>query len=197
MKTSRMEAFSDGVFAVAITLLVFNLKVPEISSGHLARALAHEWPSYFAYIISFLSIGICWVNHHSMMDRVVTVHRKVLFANLGLLLGIVSIPFSTALAATWYNQGTNARWALVLYCAIWVYTSAMFMVTSYFLEDGEQLAAAATGARVKSLFRRRYIGISSYLLATFVALFSPIAAFFICFLLAFYYVVGVREEDNA
>ncbi len=192
-----MEAFSDGVFAVAITLLVFNLKVPEITGGQLGQALAHQWPSYFAYIMSFLSIGICWVNHHSIMDRVVMIHRKVLFANLGLLLGIVSIPFSTSLAATWYNQGSNAKWAISLYCAIWVYTSAMFIFIISHLMNHEHLAPNTTGVTLKSLLRKGYIGIAVYFIATVVALFFPIAAFFICFALAFYYVFGVQEEATA
>ncbi len=197
MKPSRLEAFSDGVFAVAITLLVFNLRIPDIADGHLGRALARQWPSYFAYVMSFLSIGIIWVNHHSIFDRVVMVHRKVLFANLGLLLGIVSIPFSTSLAATWYNQGSNAKWAIALYCAIWVYTSGMFIFIISHLMSHEHLAPNTSGVTLKSLLRKGYIGISVYLIATIVALFIPIAAFFICFALAFYYVVGVQEEVTA
>jgi uncharacterized membrane protein len=98
VKPSRLEAFSDGVFAVAITLLVFNLKVPDIATGHLSRELGHQWPSYLAYVISFFSIGICWVNHHSILDRVAMADRELLFINLGLLLGIVSIPFTTSWA---------------------------------------------------------------------------------------------------
>ena len=96
MKLSRMEAFSDGVFAVAITLLVFNLKVPDVSAGHLGNSLGSQWPSYVAYVISFLSIGVCWVNHHSILDRVAVVDRNLLFINLGLLLGIVSYLTATA-----------------------------------------------------------------------------------------------------
>ena len=194
MKPSRLEAFSDGVFAVAITLLVFNLKVPAIASGNLGKALGHDWPSYFAYVISFLSIGICWVNHHSIFDRVAMADRELLFANLGLLLGIVSIPFSTSLAATWYNQGTNARWAITIYCGIWVYTSAMFILVIRHLMSHEHLCADIKGVTLKSLLRKGYLGIFIYFVATIVAAFLPIEAFIICFILAFYYVVGVQQE---
>jgi len=194
MKPSRLEAFSDGVFAVAITLLVFNLKVPDVASGHLASALGHQWPSYFAYVISFLSIGICWVNHHSILDRVEKADRELLFINLGLLLGIVSIPFSTSLAATWYNQGDNAKWAISLYCGIWVYTSAMFILTIRHLMKHEHLAENATGVALKTLHRKGYLGFSIYILATVVAFVLPIVAFIICFALAFYYVVGISDE---
>ena len=194
MKPSRMEAFSDGVFAVAITLLVFNLKVPDVSSGHLSRALGSQWPSYVAYVISFLSIGVCWVNHHSILDRVVVVDRNLLFTNLGLLLGIVSIPYTTSLAAEWFDQGSHAKLAVGIYCANWVYVSGFFMLTIHHLMDHEHLSASASGITLKSLLRKGYIGIISYLLATLCALVYPVVAFSICLLLAAYYVFGVAEE---
>lgn len=106
MKPNRLEAFSDGVFAVAITLLVFNLKVPEVGSGSLSSALGHQWPSYLAYLISFSTIGICWVNHNSMLDRVVMADRDLLFIHLHLLIGIVTIPFTTSLPH-WQLFGTT------------------------------------------------------------------------------------------
>ncbi len=194
MKPSRLEAFSDGVFAVAITLLVFNVKVPDVASGNLGKSLGHEWPSYLAYLISFLSIGICWVNHHSIFDRVAMADRELLFANLGLLLGIVAIPFSTSLAATWINQGSNAKWAITVYCGIWVYTSAMYILIIRHLMEHEHLSANVTGVTLKSLLRKGYIGITIYILATIVAAFYPVAAFIMCFTLVFYYVIGVQQE---
>jgi uncharacterized membrane protein len=82
----RVEAFSDGVFAIAITLLVLDLTVPprdRTAPGHLAAALGHEWPAYFAYLVSFLIIGIIWVNHHTVFAKVKLVDRLVLFAKPG------------------------------------------------------------------------------------------------------------------
>lgn len=195
MKPSRLEAFSDGVFAVAITLLVFNLKVPEISGGHLGRELGHQWPSYLAYVISFLSIGICWVNHHSISDRIVVADRELLFINLGLLLGIVSIPFSTSVAAIWYNQGSDAKWAIGLYCANWVYVSFFFMLLIAHLMGHEHLSILVSGDTLKSLRRKGYIGISSYIVALIVCLFAPILSFLICLSLAVYWVFGVHREE--
>jgi len=87
MPSGRLEAFSDGVFAIAITLLVLDLAVPprdQVRTGGLGSALAHQWPSYFAYLVSFLVIGIIWVNHHTMFSKVKLVDRPVLFANLAL-----------------------------------------------------------------------------------------------------------------
>jgi uncharacterized membrane protein len=197
MKPSRLEAFSDGVFAVAITLLVFNLKVPEIGSGHLSKSLGHQWPSYLAYVISFLSIGICWVNHHSIMDRVAMADRELLFINLAVLLGIVSIPFSTSLAALWYNQGSDAKWAIGIYCANWVYVSATYIIVIRHLLSHEHLSSHATGVTLTSLLRKGNIGIVAYLIATLVSLFYPIVAFFICLALATYYVFGVQAEESS
>jgi uncharacterized membrane protein len=102
MRTSRLEAFSDGVFAIAITLLVLDLAVPPVTEAErdgLWAALGHEWPSYFAYLVSFLVIGIIWINHHTMLTLVERVDRPVLFANLLLLLTVSVIPFPTRLLA--------------------------------------------------------------------------------------------------
>ena len=197
MKPSRLEAFSDGVFAVAITLLVFNLKVPDVAGGHLRNALGHQWPSYIAYVISFLSIGICWVNHHSILDRIAMADRELLFINLALLLGIVSIPFTTSLAAIWYNQGTNAKWAIGIYCANWVYVSATYILLIRHLMGHEHLATHATGLTLQSLLRKGLFGIVAYLVALVVSLIAPIVAFFICLALAVYFVFGVQGEAMA
>lgn len=197
MKPSRLEAFSDGVFAVAITLLVFNLKVPELASGHLSKSLGNQWPSYLAYLISFLSIGICWVNHHSILDRVVVADRELLFINLALLLGIVSIPFTTSVAAIWYNHGSDAKWAVGIYCANWVFVSATYMLLTHHLMGHEHLSSQATGVTLISQRRKGYIGISAYIIALIVSLVAPIIAFLICLALAIYYVFGVHQEESS
>jgi uncharacterized membrane protein len=117
---SRVETFSDGVFAIAITLLVLDIAVPAregSSTGRLANALAHQWPSYFAYLVSFLVIGIIWVNHHTVFGKVRVVDRYVLFANLALLLTISVIPFPTRLMAEYLTAGADANTAAAVYSA--------------------------------------------------------------------------------
>jgi uncharacterized membrane protein len=103
--TSRLEAFSDGVFAIAITLLVLELRVPETGERSLAGALAHEWPQFAAYLTSFLIIGIMWVNHHSMFRQIVRADRLLLFLNLLLLLWTALLPFPTELIARYLRTG--------------------------------------------------------------------------------------------
>lgn len=118
-ETSRVEAFSDGVFAIAITLLVLDLVVPSSETSHaegLGAALAAEWPAYFAYLVSFLVIGIIWINHHAMFTLVDRVDRRVLFVNLALLLTVSVIPFPTRLLAE-YLLEQDAGVAAAVYSA--------------------------------------------------------------------------------
>jgi len=114
--SKRLEAFSDGVMAIAITLLVLDLHVPEATSdGGLGAALRHQWPSYAAYLVSFLIIGIIWINHHAMFVLVRRVDRRVLFANLALLLVVSVIPFPTRLLAEYLTSGADSHIAAAAY----------------------------------------------------------------------------------
>jgi uncharacterized membrane protein len=125
MSSRRTEAFSDGVFAIAITLLVLDLVVPthaEAAEHGLGHALAGEWPAYFAYVVSFLIIGIIWVNHHAMFERVRFVDRPVLFANLFLLLTVSLIPFPTRLLADYLTADEGSHLAAA------VYSGTMFLM---------------------------------------------------------------------
>jgi TMEM175 potassium channel family protein len=118
--TRRLEAFSDGVFAIAITLLVLDLTVPgkqQAADGGLAAALGRQWPAYSAYLVSFLIIGIIWVNHHTVFDNVRLVNRQVLFANLALLLFVSVLPFPTRLLAEYLTDGNDSHIAAAIYSA--------------------------------------------------------------------------------
>ena len=95
MDRSRLEAFSDGVFAVAITLLALDLTVEGPGHGRLLDQLHDKWPAFLAYLISFFMIGIIWVNHHALVRSIIKVDRMLLFLNLVLLLFVVLIPFAT------------------------------------------------------------------------------------------------------
>ena len=95
----RFSAFSDGVIAIAITLLILEIKVPEAERGGLGHELTQLWPSYIAYAVSFLTIGIMWVNHHNFSRRLVAVDHGLLYLNLAALGAISFIPFPTAVIA--------------------------------------------------------------------------------------------------
>src|SRR5215471_7387072 len=118
MDSGRLEAFSDGVFAVAITLLALNLAVPGPGPGPLARQLAGHWPSFAAYLVSFLTIGIIWVNHHTLFKNFAGIDRPLLFINLMLLFFVVAIPFATATIAAYLSRGgADASLAAALFQA--------------------------------------------------------------------------------
>jgi hypothetical protein len=119
VKTARLEAFSDGVFAIAITLLIIEIKVPEDTS-HLLSSLGHLWPSYLGFVISFLVIGLIWANHHAMFDHIQTADRMLLFLNTLLLMLVVFIPFSAGVLAAAFRDGESERTAVVLYGVVLV-----------------------------------------------------------------------------
>ena len=103
METSRLEFFADGVFAIAATLLIIDVSV-DAPGGELGAALVHSWPQYAAYAISFLVIGIWWVNHHACMAVIGRVDRTFLFANIALLACIAFLPFPTRLVAEHFRD---------------------------------------------------------------------------------------------
>ncbi|HEY1467142.1 MAG TPA: TMEM175 family protein, partial [Acidimicrobiales bacterium] len=119
MDRGRLESFSDGVFAVAITLLALNLTVAGPGHGRLLDLLGHSWPAFAAYVISFFTIGVIWVNHRSLFSGLGRVDRVLLFLNLLLLLFVVAIPFTTATLADYLTAGgSNAHVAAALYGAV-------------------------------------------------------------------------------
>jgi uncharacterized membrane protein len=111
MTRARVEAFSDGVFAIAITLLVLDIPVPQVARGQLGDALLDNWPDYAAYVVSFAIIGLIWINHHAVFGYVERVDRGLLFLNLNLLLWTALIPWPTRLLAE-FMQGAAATSAL-------------------------------------------------------------------------------------
>jgi uncharacterized membrane protein len=113
-ETARIEAFSDGVFAIAITLLILEIKVPSAGNGDLSLQLIRQWPSYFAFVISFAFIGIMWINHHRLFTHIKRSNNVLLFLNLLLLLGVTAVPFPTAVLAQNLSR-SNQRTAAILY----------------------------------------------------------------------------------
>ena len=117
MKKGRVEAFSDGVLAVAITLLVLDLHVQTgKNQPSLAHQLSTDWPSFVAYVVSFFVIGVIWVNHHALFNLISEVDRVLQFQNLLLLMFVTTLPFTTSTLADFVRGGgADARWAVVLY----------------------------------------------------------------------------------
>ncbi|MGI8562623.1 MAG: TMEM175 family protein [Candidatus Dormibacter sp.] len=189
MDRGRLEAFSDGVFAVAITLLALNLVVAGPGHGPLLRQLVDHWPSFVSYLISFFIIGIIWVNHHALVRNIAVVDRTLLFLNLGLLLFVVLIPFATGTMAEYLTSGDqDAKVATALYGAVFEGMSVSFAaIFAWSLREGRTHRPVPQEAR-RTAWWRFTIGGLVYLLAIGVAFISAPAALAIIGLVAVYYV---------
>jgi uncharacterized membrane protein len=177
MTTGRLETFADGVRAIAATLLILNVDTQIEGGGRgLAAQLLHIWPSYIAYAVSFLTIGIIWVNHHTVMNQVGRVDRIFLLLNVGLLLFIAFIPFPTRLVAE--NVRTEgARAAALTYGITLTLTAVMFSATWFYAAIGRKLIREDADSRTVNGISRSYLpGPWIYLAATLVALASPTAS---------------------
>ena len=131
MDTARAETFSDGVFAIAITLLILNVTVHH-SGGPLGHDLLRLWPSYLAYAISFLTIGIMWVNHHTIFRHFERVDRPLLFLNIALLLLIAFVPFPTRVVAEFVRSDADRRAAALLYGTTLTITAVFFFAVWWY-----------------------------------------------------------------
>ena len=187
MDSRRAEAFSDGVFAVAITVLVFDLL--SIGTHELsATVLLHAWPSYVAYVVSFLTIGIMWMNHHTILGHVKRVDRPLLVLNLLLLMVIVAIPFPTQLVAE-HLRGSGGTAATVTYGLVMIAMSAGFAAMwVYVVTHGPSLGAVVPQGALRRSVPGFTLGGAVYVAGTLIAAFwSPVAGLIIFGALAVYY----------
>jgi TMEM175 potassium channel family protein len=189
MSTSRIEAFSDGVFAIAITLLVLEIHVPEDPKNGLGQALLDQWPTYASYVVSFFVIGIIWINHHAVFDHLARADRKLLFLNLLLLLWIGLLPWPTNVLATYMQHGgADERVAAILYTGVMTLMGASFGVLwTYATRHRRLLGDTLSDEEIRFRTRRFTIGAPIYALAMLVALVSAPACLVINALLAVYY----------
>ena len=198
MQTNRVEAFSDGVIAIAITLLILEISVPDVKGDHLLDALGHQWPSYAAYVVSFVTIGIMWVNHHALFDHVRTVDRGLLFVNLFLLLAIAFIPFPTALLAAYLRDSDGGRAAAVIYCLSYLVVGLGFIALWRYLHRHPDLRKPSlTDDDVTRALRRTWRGPAAYGVAALLSLVSPYAALVVCGGVAVYFVLPYSTERQA
>jgi uncharacterized membrane protein len=190
-QTGRVEAFSDGVMAIAITLLVLDLKVPtaaEVSEGgSLLAALLNHWPAYLAYLAAFLTIGIIWLNHRAFVDRVGRFDNRMQWLNLALLLGVATLPFPTALMAAYVNApGPEASTAAAAYGLLSVATALPWILMwRHLVGHADLLEPPVTASYARAELKRASIGPIVYLVAIPIALVAPIVA------LVFYVAIAV------
>ena len=209
MNSRRLESFSDGVFAVAITLLVIDLlpigEDAETAHG-LTSALVSAWPQYAAYAISFLTIGIMWLNHHTMAAHLRQVDRWLLLLNLLLLIGVVALPFPTAMVASHLNHGTPgaAKVATVTYGLVMIVISIAFASMWLYLTSHQATLARGGRLDLPPYARLRFTGgLWGYVAGVLAAAFGTAAAGLVIYaLLAVYYMfenlpTPSAEEEGA
>jgi uncharacterized membrane protein len=189
----RIEAFSDGVFAVAITLLVLDLKVPTPGAGHgsVANQLGDQWPQYVAYLVSFLVVGIIWVNHHTLMGKLVRVDRGLLFLNLLMLMFVVLIPFPTSVVAAYLRHGGSwdAKVAVAFYSLVMEGMGLSFSAIYLWAGRHQDLLHESVDiGQHQSAFRQFGVGSVAYLALAALSFVNAAVAIAGHFLLAGFYV---------
>jgi uncharacterized membrane protein len=190
MDGKRAEAFSDGVFAVAITLLVLELKVPD-GDGGLAHRLLTIWPSYLAYVVSFLTIGIMWLNHHTLFTHIVRVDRVLLVFNLLLLMLVAVVPFPTKIIGEelrGHLHGADAKTIMVTYGLLMIAMSICFSAIWWYVVFHQgMLDERLEEAAIRRSIPRFGVGFAGYVVTTLIAFVSPLAALVLFGLIAVYY----------
>ena len=190
METSRVEAFSDGVFAIAITLLILAVGIEQsLAEGNLRHQLLHLWPAYIAYAVSFLTIGIMWVNHHQIFRHFERVDRPLLLLNILLLMCISFTPFPTRIVADHAQNAGDRQAAAVLYGLTMTLTAICFFAV--WIYGTRRLLRADTDMREVSGITRSYLpGAPTYAFATALAFVSSVASLILFGAIAIFYAIS-------
>jgi len=187
MRKGRLEAFSDGVIAIIITIMVLEMKVPH---GNTPDALRPVWPVFLSYVVSFLNIGLYWNNHHHMLSAAEHVNGKVLWANTHLLFWLSLIPFTTA----WLGETEFTKWPVVLYglvlfmCGMAYYLLSRALIS---LHGKESLLAKAVGKD-----RKGVLSVVIYLVGIFLAFFNPVISLVLYASVAMIWIIPDRRIER-
>jgi uncharacterized membrane protein len=196
---NRLEAFSDGVFAIAITLLVIEIRPPTPAAGEsLARALWEQWPHYLGYFLSFLVLGVMWLNHHRIFEPAVRVDGIVLVLNLNLLLWAVLIPFPTAVVADFLRDGgDDAKTAVALYGGVILLAAISFTALFVGITREGIVDQLPTPDQVRAARLRFGLGVGVYTGAFLLSWLSPSLALAAHATMAAYYLTEQSSRLNA
>lgn len=196
--TQRLEALSDGVFAIAITLLIIEIGVPHLEgSEKLGDALLRLWPSYFGYAVSFITIGVMWANHHQIFKDVARTDHPLTVLNLLLLMCIGFIPFPTAVLAEYMRNDDQVLEAVLLFGATFTVTAVVFNgLWFYVIHNRHLIDEHVSEARIRSRTRRYLPGPLLYGLTLPLAWISPWISIAMYGALAGFYLISLSEEDQ-
>ena len=145
-ETGRVEAFSDGVFAIAVTLLGFTLKVPVGAGGRLAAELVKNWPAFVAFLTSFTTIGILWINHHRLFTHIRRIDHPLLLLNGLLLMTVTVVPFATTLLAEYVGY-PGGRTAALFYNGVFMAVTTSFNMLWQYAARSHRLLDRLVDAR--------------------------------------------------
>ncbi len=189
MSTARMEAFSDGVIAIIITIMVLELKVPK---GSTAADLLGQWPVFLSYVLSFLTLAIYWVNHHKMLHQATRADNAVLWANNLLLFWISLVPFATAyMGENDFSAFPTALYICVLLCSSLSYMALRMAISKHHGHEPEfkEVARAAQ--------RKNYLAFLIYIAALALAFWQPMASVVLAYVVAgMYFVPEMWVEEG-
>jgi uncharacterized membrane protein len=191
-RTARLEAFSDGVFAIAVTLLVLNIAVSTAAGKHLLRSVADLWPSYLAYVASFSTIGAAWIGHNAITEYLDRTNAAFVRLNLMLLLVISFLPFPTRLVADYLGHDSSERVAVTIYGATLLLASTLLLILwRYAVREG-LVRPDTADEEIRMLTQRLRPGLASYLILIIAGLFVPIVAVIGYLAIAVYYLTPSR-----
>ncbi len=194
-ETNRLEAFSDGVFAIAITLLVLDLQVPRLNAANpaaLAGALVEQWPAYLTFVISFATILIMWVYHHNLFQSVKKAETVLLFSNGFLLLLATIVPFPTHLVAL-YLTTSAASVACATYAGFFVLIDLAYNLL-WWVVSRQQPGYRYRRNRLPVSMIISLLGFPCYLIAMLVAFWLPLLSLFICCVLWIIWAVTAHTQ---
>lgn len=192
-QTGRLEAFSDGVFAIAVTLLVLDITVSGHAGQHLLRSVADLWPSYLAYVVSFATIGAAWLGHNAITEYLERTDAAFVRLNLMLLLVVSFLPFPTRLLADYIGQDSSERVAVTFYGISLLMATTLLMVLWRYAVRAHLVRPDAADEEIQLLTERLTPGLAGYLVLIISGLFLPILAVIGYLAIALYYIIPSRR----
>ena len=196
LRTGRLEAFSDGVFAIAITLLVLDIAVPASAEAHLLRSVADLWPSYLGYVVSFATIGAMWLGHNAITEYLERGDVGFVRLNMLLLLAIAFLPFPTRLFAEFIGKDSPERVAVTIYGLSFLLTSTLLLVLWRYAVRNRLVRPDTSDQEVQLLTRRLTPGLAGYLILILAGLFIPIVAVIGYLGIALFYIIPFRRGST-
>jgi uncharacterized membrane protein len=196
LQTRRLEALSDGVFAIAITLLVLDIVVPASADGHLLSAVGRLWPSYLAYTVSFSTIGAAWLGHSAITEYLERADAVFVRLNLLLLLLIAFLPFPTRLFADYIGKNRPERVAATIYGISLLLSSTLLWVLWRYAVHAALVRPDAADEEVQLLTQRLTPGLGGYVILIVAGLFIPIIAVAGYLAIALFYIIPVRRPGR-